>query len=161
MGESMRTRSIAAAVFAISMVPVAASAADPPDSVLFAGYITPKTVNPSANGTWCMVDGRTSTFVHSATPLATLISFSEIIYTTAGSLGPTAYSLGGQARLVFSGSAAGKINFDANSSYPGAVYHPNFNGYTQSYNAATNTLTVHFKIVFAGCTLPVTATYRK
>jgi hypothetical protein len=158
----MGARSVAAALFASMIFSVAAWAAPPPDSVLFAGFTTPNTVNPTANGTWCMVEGATSTFVTSQTPVATVISFSEIIYTTTGSVGPTAYRLAGAARLVFNAGSStdGKIYFDAQNFYAPGIYHPAFSGYTQSYNANTHTLSVQLNIAFAGCTLPVAATYR-
>lgn len=158
----MRTHSLVAALLATTVFSAAASAAAPPDSVLFAGYITRNTVNPNSDGTWCMTDAASSSFVQSASPLATLMSFSEVIYTTAGSVGPTAYRLSGQARLVFGtgSTTAGKIVFDANNYYPATVYFLRFNSYVQNYNAATHTLTVQLNILLPGCTLPIAAVYR-
>lgn len=158
----MRAHSVAAVLLAMTAFSAAASAAAPPDSVLFAGYITRNTVNPNSDGTWCMTDAASSSFVHSASPLATLMSFSEVIYTTAGSVGPIAYRLSGQARLLFitGSTATGKIVFDANKNYPSTVYFLRFNGYSQNYNTATHTLTVQLNILFPGCTLPISAVYR-
>jgi hypothetical protein len=158
----MRAPSLVSVILAVTAFSAAASAAAPPDSVLFAGYITSNTVNPNSDGTWCMTDAASSSFLHSASPLATLMSFSEVIYTTAGSVGPTAYRLSGQARLVFGtgSTTAGKIVFDANNYYPTTVYFLRFTSYAQNYNTATHTLTVQFNILFPGCTLPISAVYR-
>jgi hypothetical protein len=161
-GIHMRAHSVAAALFASIVFSGAAFAAAPPDSVLFAGYIKPTTVNPNSDGTWCMTDGASSSFVQSQSPKATLISFSEIYYTSSGSVGPTAYRLSGQARLVFAAGSTtrGTISFDANNQYPASIYQPIFNAYSQSYNATTHTLTVRVTLHFPGCLLPITAIYR-
>jgi hypothetical protein len=158
----MRAYSVAAALFASLVFPGAAFAAAPPNDVLFAGNITPNTVNPNRDGIWCMTDAATSTFVVRPSPAATMVSFSEVIYTTSGSVGPTAYRLSGQARLVFAAGSMthGTIFFDANSTYPVTIYRRNFNGFSQNYGAATRTVVVQFNILFPGCTLPISAIYR-
>lgn len=158
----MRARSVAAAVFASTMFSFAASATAPPDNVLFAGFFVPKMKNPSGNGTWCMIDGANSTFVQAQTRGITLISFPDILYTTAGSVGPTAYRLGGQARLLFNNASttSGKVIFNANAAAPVAISQPAFNNFSQNYIATNHSLEVKFNILLAGCTLPIDAVYR-
>lgn len=158
----MRAHSVAAALLATAVFSVAALAAAPPNNVLFAGYITPSTVNPNRDGTWCMTDGASSTFLHSQSPAATRISFSEVTYATTGNVGPTAYRLSGQAQVIFAAGSTtnGKFSFDANHHYPVSIYQPTFSFFSQDYNAATHTLTVHVRMHFPGCTLPIVAVYR-
>jgi len=158
----MRAHSLAAALLATTVFSVAAFAAAPPDNILFAGYIVPKTINPLRDGTWCMIDGINSTFVQSQARKKTLISFSDVIFTQTGSVGPTAYRLGGQSRLFFNGGSTtdGTVIFNANQAYPAAVSQPTFNKYSANYDATTHTLVVKLHIHFPACTLPITAVYR-
>jgi len=158
----MRGFSILSIVFMSTLTCVVALADPIPDTVLFAGFVYQRTINPSANGTWCMIDGSNTTFVQSQTPKTTLISFPDIVYTQTGSLGPTAYRLSGQGNLVFkSDGTSGTIGFLAKVfTYPTSVAKPAFNNYSQNYDAATRLLTVKFSILFQGCTLPYSAAYR-
>ena len=157
----MRAHSMAAAVLAIALPPVAAFAAPPPTNVLLAGYIVPKAVPPN-NATWCMTDAASSTFLRGQSPARTQMSFAEIIYTSAGSVGPTAYRLSGQARLFFNqgSTTAGTVEFDANAGDPANIHSVSFVAYGEYYNTTTHTLSVHFRLLFPNCTLPIVAVYR-
>jgi len=139
----------------VAGLPLGAQAASPPD-ILLAGSVAP--VLAMGRG-WCSVELAQSTFLRNKNGTAK-ISFASIIYNTSGSYGPTgAYILSGQARFFFTSTTSGKVQFDADSAYPDAVWKPTFDSYSQSYDATRSTLTVKVKINFPECTLPIDATY--
>src|SRR6188768_1410272 len=101
----MRRRSFALALGASTLISTAAIAAAPPVNVLFAGTVERNFVQAPNGGfaTLCIIDGAQSTFMRKATPsVAKLISLPDIMVTPNGSVGPEAYTVGGQARLKFS-----------------------------------------------------------
>jgi hypothetical protein len=91
-----------------------------------------------------------------------LISFPEIIIAPNGSVGPTAYTVGGQARLSFSTNPpdAGRVTFMPVDGYPTDVNTARFVDYKEVYNTVSRTLTVSFTINFPTCSLPFSAKYR-
>lgn len=132
----------------------AAQAAAPPSNVLLPGFIQP------AAGGICGVDRPASAFLTAGG--RTVISFDGIYYAPTGSVGPTAYLLGGAASLTFAAGnpTRGRIRFDADTSYPSEVRIPAFKRYSASYDATTHNVRVSFQIEFPSCTLPISATYR-
>jgi hypothetical protein len=155
----MRIRPVALALLASVVLPAAASAAQPPPNVLFAGTI-PRTFLQNGSGSWCLFEGTNTTFLKTAS--STLISFPDIVFAPTGSVGPGYYTIGGQGEMKFNdgSTTAGRIVFTPVTGYPPAINKPIFNLYHQVYDTAARTLTVSFTIHLNGCLLPVSATYR-
>jgi hypothetical protein len=153
----MRCR-LALLLFAGLLVPVPASAAAPPQNVLFAGTIQRQFL-ASGSGNWCLFEGSNSTFIRRGT--LALISFPDFTVVPTGSVGP-AYVLGGQASLTFkSGSTTeGTVDFQQVPGNNGINRHPDFTHYRASYDTTTHVLTVNFRVHFGVCTLIVNGTYR-
>jgi len=69
------------------------------------------------------------------------------------------FQLNGKVNLIFSDTNSGSANFDYAPSYPTDIQSVTFQNYSQTYNATTKLLTVHFKLSFPNCLLPVAAKY--
>jgi hypothetical protein len=151
---------LAASIFS----PAVTYAAAPTANVLFSGTAERSYVQEAqTNGmSLCIIDGAQSTFMRKGQPAARLISLPDILIAPRGSLGPEAYTLGGQARLTFdAGSTAiGRIAFTSVDSYPAGIKNPRFARYREDYDTETGLLTVSFSIRFDVCLLPVSLTYR-
>ena len=163
----MRSRSIALALGASLFISTTAIAAAPPFNVLFAGTVERSYAQaPNAETgfvTLCIIDGAQSAYMRKSAGFADrLISLPDINLTPDGSVGPDAYTVGGQAQLHFDvdDKKAGRIHFAPVPGYPIAVNKPRFIQYTENYDTATATLTVSFTIRFQNCDLPISATYR-
>ena len=154
-------RHFATIIIFAALMPSAASAG-PPNDLLLAGTLAPSFINPAANGVWCMVDGAGTNFLTNNAPVATLMTFSSIIYAPTGSVGPAAYRLGGQATLLFKdgSSTAGQIRFSNDPTIPTKISRPDFSGYSAVYHPANHALAVSFNILFPNCTLPISAEFR-
>jgi hypothetical protein len=163
----MRTRCIAVALGASLFISTTAIAAAPPFNVLFAGTVERSYAQAPNAGTGfttlCIIDGAQSAYLRKNTGFADrLISLPDINLAPNGSVGPDAYTVGGQAQLRFDvdNNKAGRIHFAPVPGYPIAVNKPRFIQYSENYEIATATLTVSFTIRFENCDLPVSATYR-
>jgi hypothetical protein len=155
----MRDCRLALVLLAALLVPVPASAAAPPQNVLFAGTIQRRFL-ASGSGNWCLFEGSNSTFIRRGG--ITLISFPNITIAPTGSVGPVAYTLGGQAILRFSqgSTTTGIATFMPVVGNSGSDRTPAFTDYVAVYKAAPHLLTVRFNLHFGSCVLPVVANYR-
>jgi hypothetical protein len=78
---------------------------------------------------------------------------------TIAEMAADGYQLNGKVNLIFSDATSGSASFDYAPSYPADIQSVTFQNYSQTYNATAKTLTVHFKLSFPNCVLPVAARY--
>lgn len=69
-----------------------------------------------------------------------------------------AYELSGNAVMTFSTATSGNIRFRQLQTAPQNYYNPVFGGYSESFNATTQQMTVRFNILFPNCVLPIVVT---
>jgi len=69
------------------------------------------------------------------------------------------YQLDGRITLTFSTADAGTVLTNYATGYPADIQTASFTNYSQTFNAAAKMLTVHFKLTFPNCTLPVNAVF--
>ena len=115
------------------MLPLVASAAAPPSNVLFAGTIAREYLDQGA-ASWCLFEGTNSTFMSKSAPVRKLISFPDIVISTAAvaSDPPTVHGVGGQSVLTFNPNVpdAGLITFIPVAGNPDDVNTAKFRNYT-------------------------------
>jgi hypothetical protein len=106
---------------------------------------------------WCFVNNGGSLFQINQAATKAVISFPEVTY--YDTVANTYYSLDGQDILTFSSASNGTIRFKQRGIYPLSVNNPAFTNFSQTYNPASDQLTIAFSIVFPNCTLPILAVF--
>jgi len=99
----------------------------------------------------CYIVRGASTFQRNTSANRAFISISEM--TAAG------YQLNGKLNLTFTDSTTGTVHFGYAAAYPSDIQDTTFANYSQTYNATSNLLTVHFTLGFPSCALQVDASY--
>ena len=128
-----------------SFTPGLAQAQTPPDALL-GGQVEQSVVSNQ-----CYIARGSSEFQRNGAGAKAVVTFPEMV--AAG------YPLNGQMLLTFGTSVGGSVRFDYATAYPANIQVVSFRAYGQAYNSTTKILTVHFSVIFPGCTLPVHATY--
>jgi hypothetical protein len=80
-------------------------------------------------------------------------------FVTIAEMAADGFQLNGKVNLAFSDAASGTANFAYTPVYPADIRSVTFQNYSQSYNATSKILTVHFRLTFPNCVLPVFANY--
>jgi hypothetical protein len=80
-------------------------------------------------------------------------------YITIPEMTAAGYQLDGRLTLGFTSATGGTTTANYAAAYPTTIQTASFQNYTQTYNATTKTLTVHFTLVYPNCSLPVYGYY--
>jgi hypothetical protein len=80
-------------------------------------------------------------------------------YVTIPEMTAAGYELNGRLALAFTSATAGTTTANYATAYPTNIQTGSFQNYSQTYNATTKALTVHFTLIYPNCTLQVYGFY--
>ena len=142
----MRVPIIGLCFLVAASAPHAAQAVTYPATTLLSGEVSQTVVDNQ-----CYIVRGASTFQRNTSANRAFISVSEM--NAAG------YQLNGKFNLAFTDSSTGTAHFSYATAYPSDIQDTTFANYSQTYNATSKLVTVHFTLGFPSCALQVYANY--
>jgi hypothetical protein len=76
-------------------------------------------------------------------------------YITIPEMTADGYQLNGRLTLAFTSTTGGTTTANYAAAYPTNIQTASFQNYSETYNATTKALTVHFTLTYPNCTLQV------
>lgn len=155
---------VALAVSLASLLFALPSLAQVPPNTLLAGSMWFSVVSNGDRA--CSISAGPSHFKRNGGGGPARIAFPELIYasydTTPGTTnGPrNAFAVSGEARMAFTNPTTGKIIFDYNTDYPLDIRQPTFTQYSQTFDSATQQLSLTFVLRIRNCSVRVRGVYR-